>query len=57
MLWYSFLTQQEALQEITPHVSALAQRLTKDGIKVVAFYVDKCCHYRKQLLEVRPLDL
>lgn len=51
-LWYGFLTQQESLEELFPHVQRVAQRHTDAGVLIRAFYVDKCCQYRAKLLAV-----
>jgi hypothetical protein len=51
-LWYSFLTQQESLEELSPHLRLLAQRHTNAGVVIRALYVDKCCQYRPKLSEV-----
>lgn len=54
ILWYGFLTSEENMEETCPHITAVAKRIHDAGVQLKVVYCDKCCHYRKKIVAVRP---
>jgi hypothetical protein len=55
ILSYGFLTSDESMKELQPHLERLGHRIRQQGTSVVAVYVDKCCgagSYGKAIKEV-----
>lgn len=52
VLWYGFLTSEESLNELYPHLVRVAARIRGAGVRLVVAYADRCCSYRRLIIKV-----